>query len=60
MIELSSGEDNKDYIKSFEEIRKQIEARDEETISKGVSRLKRLLRAYRKPNNMDKEDFYLL
>ena len=60
IISVSSDEDQKNYVKSFEEIRSQIEAEDVESMPIGVKRLKRLLKAYKNPENMEKHDFYLL
>ena len=60
VISLSSDEDQIEPIKSFVEIRNQIESKDAENNEKGVKRFKNLLKAYKKKDVLNKRDYYLL
>ena len=60
LIGVSSDEDVKDHIKTFDEIRNQLEDSDVLNSGIGIKRFKRLLRSYKKPENVHKADLYLL
>ena len=59
---INPESDNEDVLqtKSFNQIRDQVESQKSDEREKGVKRLQILLNAYRKRENLEKADFYLL